>query len=140
MFKKLVACCAVGFFASGAYACIVPENTAPELRQIIVHSGGYPVTDAQCAILQKNHLLLKVDGSAVVLSGANVGWVVVSLMDAKTHVVSDTVQYSTTVNTKDTASEDVAQSNFYQSLTAAIAGLDWHAAVADVARHKAAVQ
>lgn len=111
-------------------ACNVPNSATDSLRQKIAAQGGFPISDAQCALLKQKHLELFVDGDATVLNGVNVGWAVVRLGNSQ-GVVSDRTGISTWVNTG-LASQDNADTQFYSSLKGAVNSLDWKAAAEQV--------
>ncbi|WP_027793612.1 hypothetical protein [Paraburkholderia acidipaludis] len=105
------------------------------LRSIVAENGGFPVSDEQCSILQKNHLAISVDGAATVLGGVNIGWAAVHLQDSRSNIISDKTGSATNIN-KDEGSQDTANVQFYKSLVSAINALDWNAASQEVTRYR----
>ncbi len=140
MFKKLVVPFVFGVIASSAHACIVNNSMTDRLRQIVVANGGFPVSDEQCAILKRNNLAISVDGSATVLAGVNIGWAVVHLQDVKSNIASDKVGTATNVDKSDMGSQDIADTQFYKALGAAISSLDWSVASQEVTKYRAAAR
>lgn len=128
--KRLLITASISFPFHAAMACSVPNSTDDSTRKIIVEQGGFPVSDAQCALLNQNHLSLDIDGDATVLAGVNVGWAVVRLRNSH-GVVSKLSGTGTTVNT-DLASQNTADRQFFASLKSAINSLDWKTAAEQV--------
>ncbi|WP_257819110.1 hypothetical protein [Burkholderia glumae] len=113
-----------------ASACTIQNSMTDILMQKVAARGGFPVSDAHCTFLKRNHLDLAVDGNAVVLNGVNVGWAVVHLQNSQ-GVVSDLFGESTSVDTG-VASQEVADAQFYKALTDAIYSLNWEIAAKQV--------
>ena len=131
MFKKVVVAMTVGVVSHTAIACkSVPVTTIDAVRDIAAAHGGYPLSDAQCAVLNKHHLSLLIDGQGVVLNGVNVAWAVVRIANAKM-VVSDVSSGSAWVG-NNVASQDNANDGFYRVLGEVISKLDWAKAVGQV--------
>lgn len=105
------------------------------VRNVVKAKGGYPITEQQCLLLNKNGLALFVSGRAVVLRGVSIGWAQVRLTDLKTHVTSTTSHSSTNVNTGD-ASQDTANNLLYDAVSDAIGGLDFEAVANEVNRYR----
>ncbi|MGF6768602.1 hypothetical protein P3T18_001072 [Paraburkholderia sp. GAS199] len=129
LFKHLLATAIVGLSATSVFSCAVPESTTDGLRHIVDEQGGYPISDAQCALLNGHHLRLYVEGDAMVLDGVNLAWAHVSLVNPD-RVIASKSGIATKVNTKLVPSQDVANKLFYEALESAINSLDWKGAVA----------
>lgn len=127
--KVLLVSTIVGSSATPAFSCSVPESTTEELSHIVDQRGGYPISDAQCAMLNGHHLRLYVEGDATVLEGVNVAWANVSLLNPD-RVIASKSGVATRVNTRLTPSQTVADQLFYEALGAAINSLDWKGASA----------
>jgi hypothetical protein len=133
--KKILMLAAVAGFLGNAQACSVPNSTTDDVRALVNEKGGWPISDAQCAILNKQNLLVNVSGTATVLSNASVGWALVTLVDPN-NIVSDAQRSSTYVNSS-SASMDVAKGLLYSSIKDAIKGLDFSVAAKQIADQKA---
>ncbi len=126
-FKKLLVATAIGLTVSPTFACELNDVTTETLRGIVNRQGGYPVSDAQCAILNSHHLALKVSGQAAVLGGVNIGWALVTLQNGD-RVASTKSGTSTHINRVDVGSQDTANKQFHIALQDAIDALDWKGA------------
>lgn len=127
------------FAASSAHACSVPNSTTEDVRDVVVRHGGWPISDAHCDFLNKQHLDLSIDAHFTVLDGASVSWVVVHLLDPDTNIVSDRLRERTSVN-RSVASMDRAESDFYEALTAALREFEYDVAANEVKAYRAKVR
>lgn len=123
-----IALLALSFSAS---ACRFETADSNTVRDVVRPKGGYPITETQCLLLNKNGLALAVDGYASVLRGVSVAWARVTLVDLKTQVTSTLWRGSTQVNAAD-ASQDTADGLLYDAVRNSINGLEFEAAIADV--------
>jgi len=130
--KLLLLATIAGLSSAPAFSCSVPESTTDDLRQIVIQNGGYPISDAQCAMLNGHHLRLYVEGAATVLDGVNVAWAHVSVVNPD-RVIASKSGVATRINTKQTPSQTVANQLFYEALESAINSLDWKGATAQFA-------
>ena len=53
-------------------ACTFNTSTQDSIREIITAAGGWPISDAQCAVLNAKKLSLLVSGDATVLDRKSV--------------------------------------------------------------------
>lgn len=131
--KKFALACAL-LVSTSAFACGFKSSDSQLVRDVVKSHGGYPISDAQCAFLNKKDLALSVSGDATVLRGVAVAWVLVKLRDLKTGVVSDFSQYSTYVNASQ-PSQDFAQNLMYNALTDAISAFEFETAADQVEKY-----
>ncbi len=117
--------------SSPCLACRFDFADDPAVRDVIREKGGYPISEKQCLLLNKNGLALSVDGYASVLRGVSIGWAKVTLIDLKTHVTSTLWRGATNVNTGD-PSQDTADGLLYEAVSSSIKGFDFEAAVNEI--------
>ena len=134
--KLLSAFAAISCLSTVSYACPVSVSDTPAVEQIVAHHGGWPISDERCALINKYKLTINVDGEATVLAGTSVGWVIVKLGSSDTNIVSNKYSASTNVNSS-TASQDVAEDQFYAALRRALAELDITTAANEVKKFEA---
>jgi len=132
-FIKLAAL-TLAFISCTAQCCTVNNAATANVRAVVKQNGGWPVSDNQCALLNKYKLGLNVTAKAAVLSGVNVGWAAVSLI-SETNIISDEVGISTTVNTS-MASQPTADKVMYEAISDAIDKLNWQAAAVQVDKYR----
>lgn len=112
-------------------ACTLKDITTDNVRRIVNANGGWPIADAQCAILNEKKLALAVASHSTVLDGASIAWVSLALADAALNIRSDALSQSTRVNTKE-ASMDVAEEMQYAAIESAMKVLDFNKAVREI--------
>lgn len=117
-------------------ACTFNTSTVESIREIVTAAGGWPISDAQCAVLNAKKLSLLVSGDATVLDGVSVAWAAVSLIDSSSRVKADAGRTSTYVNTKK-ASIDVANEMLVSAVKDSLAQLDFNKAAAEIEAYKA---
>ncbi|AUA56287.1 hypothetical protein CVS48_09700 [Achromobacter spanius] len=117
-------CAALALLAPWAVsaACTLEMSTSNIMQEIIKENGGVPISDAQCARLNKNSLRLHMNGQATVLNGVSVAWAYVTVSDVNTRVISPEAASQTIVNTK--ASMVTAKELAFTALESSIAQLD----------------
>lgn len=128
---KTLAFISLLIFSSSCSACRFDFADDPVVRNAIKVRGGYPISEQQCALLNKNGLALLVSGSATVLRGVSIGWAEVRLTDLKTHVTSTISHSATNVNVGD-ASQDTADGLLYDAVSNAVRGLDFEVVVNEI--------
>lgn len=121
--------------SSSCSACGFDFADETVVRNVMKERGGYPVSDQQCALLNKNGLALSVSGNATVLRGVSIAWAQVRLVDLKTQVTSTLSRSSTNVNTGD-ASQDTADGLLFDAVGNAIRGLDFEAVANEINRYR----
>lgn len=128
-----------GAFASAnnAVACSLNERTSPDVREVVVANGGWPISDEKCAFLAKHNLRLSVSAMSTVLSGVSVGWASVRITN-NNNVGSDTSQVST--NTNSSPGMDIANNLMYSSIKAATAALDVELAAKQIGQYEKAIK
>lgn len=125
--------------SSSCSACGFDLADEAVVRKVMKERGGYPVSDQQCALLNKNGLALSISGHATVLRGVSIAWAQVRLVDLKTQVTSTLSHSSTNVNTGD-ASQDTANGLLFDAVGSAIRGLDFEAVVNEINRYRVNVK
>jgi hypothetical protein len=128
--RNFLIAASISFPLHASAACKVPYTTTDSAKQIFEAHGGFPVSEAQCNLLNQKNLKLNIDGDAAVLNGVNVGWAIVRLVNS-IGVPSETEGRSTYVN-NGLASQNIANDQFYMALKAAIGSLDWQKAAGQV--------
>ena len=128
---KILAFISLIILSSSCSACRFDFSDDPVVRNAVKTRGGYPISEQQCALLNKNGLALLVSGSATVLRGVSIGWAEVRLTDLKTNVTSTISQKATNVNTGD-ASQDTADGLLYDSVSNAVRGMDFEVVVKEI--------
>lgn len=103
----------------------------PNVKEVIRASGGYPITEAQCKLLNEQNLALDVAGEAVVLNGVSVAWAVVSLVQVGSNIKSASYRNATQVNTS-VASQDFADQMLFEAISKSIKSLDFWAAAREI--------
>ena len=116
--------------------CPMKDSTTADIRRVVNANGGWPISDAQCALLNEKKLLLAVTGDATVLDGVSVAWISVSLADSALNIHADAIGMSTQVNAKK-ASMDVAEKMQYAAIEAAVKALDFNKAVREIDAYRA---
>lgn len=122
--------------SSAQAECKFTDNSTETVRAIVKKNGGWPLSDANCAILMANNLALDVAGQASVLEGVSVGWASVKLVDKTLNIVSDAIHMSTTVKTN-AASQPIADSMMYQSIESVLEEFDFSKAAKQVNAYRA---
>lgn len=122
--------------SSAQAACKFTDSSTDTIREVVKKNGGWPLSDANCAILLANKLALDVTGQASVLDGVSVGWASVKLVDINLNIGSDAVRMSTTVRTN-AASQPVADTMMYQSIESALGTFDFAKAAKEVNDYRA---
>lgn len=112
-------------------ACHLKDITTENVRRVVNANGGWPIADAQCAILNEKKLALAVASNSTVLDGASVAWVSLALADAALNIRSDALGQSTRVNAKE-ASMDIAEEMQYAAIESAMKVLDFNKAVREI--------
>lgn len=128
---KILAFISLIILSSSCSACRFDFSDDPVVRNAVKTRGGYPISEQQCALLNKNGLALLVSGSATVLRGVSIGWAEVRLTDLKTNVTSTISQKATNVNTGD-ASQDTADGLLYDAVSNAVRGMDFEVVVKEI--------
>lgn len=130
--KKLfvASCILLSIQSVASAACNFKTSDTEYTRNIIRQNGGYPISDAQCALLNKHKLRLQVTTDASVLAGASVAWASVRLLNENNRV-SDASGSSTYVNTQVTSSNK-ADELLYLAIRDAITSLDFDKAIGQV--------
>lgn len=136
MKKALFAALTLLTVLPAAQACTFNNQASSDLRAAVGANGGWPISDAQCAILNAKKLTLVADSFATVLDGASVAWVMVSLQDTSYNIRSDAGQSSTYVNAKK-PSMDWAKSMLNDAARDAIKGLDFAKAASEIEAYRA---
>lgn len=126
---------AMTFAMSSTIACDFTWSAPPNVKAIVNSNGGSPIPEDKCLLLVKNNLALSVVGSASVLNGVNVAWVVVNIQGKGDNVMSDVYGSSTTVNTQ-IGSQDTANSVFMDVYEKAIDSLDFNKGIAEVFKYR----
>lgn len=77
--SMFILCAALSNVASAG--CTVNNVMFESVRENLSRRGGIPISDAQCAVLNKRNLRLSIDSDYGVLKNVAYGWVVASLKD-----------------------------------------------------------
>lgn len=133
VFAALTLCAVLPAAQAG---CTFNTSTVESIREVVTAAGGWPISDAQCAVLNAKKLSLLVSGDATVLDGVSVAWAAVSLIDSSSRVKADAGRTSTYVNTKK-ASIDVANEMLVSAVKDSLAQLDFNKAAAEIEAYKA---
>lgn len=136
MKKALFAALTLLIVLPAAQACTFSNRARDDVRSAINAAGGWPISDAQCAILNAKKLTLLVDARATVLDGVSLAWASVSLLDGANNITSDAGQSSTYVNAKK-ASMDVANGMLNDAVRDAIKDLDFAKAASEIEGYRA---
>lgn len=136
---KLLAFISLLALSFSCSACEFNFADDPFVRNAVKARGRYPVSDQQCALLNKNGLALSVSGNATVLRGVSIAWAEVRLVDLKTQVTSTLSRSSINVNTGD-ASQDTANGLLYDAVSDAVRGLDFEVVVTEINTYRTKVK
>ena len=116
--------------------CPMKDSTTPDVRRVVNAHGGWPISDAQCAILNEKKLSLSATGDTTVLDGVSIAWVSVTLADVALNIHADAIGLATRVNVKK-ASMDVAENMQYDAIEAAVKALDFGKAAREIDAYRA---
>jgi hypothetical protein len=114
----------------------VPFHSNNNIEAVVNAHGGWPLTEAQCDLLNRNNVAINVIGSANVVDGVSIGWAVISLIDEKTNITSDASHYSFRINKRD-AGDNVASNLLYKAIEIDLAHFDWDKAVRQINHFRA---
>lgn len=137
MKKLILAIATLSCLSTSAYAvCNLKVIYAPNVGKVVNQNGGWPISDENCALLNKNNMALAITGAATVLSNTSIGWANAQVSTRDTNIVSDKNSATTTANSTH-VSVVTADQLMYDSIRAAIDGLDFNAAIKEVKQYQA---
>lgn len=130
---------AVSFQIAHAACPSVPFHSNNSIEAVVNAHGGWPLTEAQCDLLNRNNLAINVIGSANVVDGVSIGWAVMTLIDEKTNITSDASHYAFRINKRD-ASDNVANNLLYKAIETDLEHFNWDKAVRQINHFRASAQ
>jgi hypothetical protein len=136
--KKFAFACAL-LVSTSAFGCSFDSSDSAHVRDVVKAHGGYPISDEQCAFLNKKGLALYVSGQSTVLKGVAVAWAEIAVRDLKTGVISDATRRSTYVNPAE-PSQDFANDLLYKAITDAISGFEFEVGADEVGKYMGKVK
>lgn len=117
----------------------VPFQSNNSIEAVVNAHGGWPLTEAQCDLLNRNNVAIKVIGSANVVDGVSLGWAVVMLIDEKMNITSNATHYAYRINKRD-ASDNVANNLLYKAIETDLENFNWDNAMRQINHFRAIAQ
>ncbi len=110
-------------------ACSINNSMPDDVKTVIADHGGIPISDADCQLVNTNHLYLDVHGDFFAGSKAAVGWALVELEDVN-NIRSDTSAQST--HFSDRLGDGAARDAEFAAISNSIKTLDFTKAIKQI--------